>query len=82
MPPEITSREPVTAATAATRLRRRPGTIRSWATRYHARKLGTHVVDGARRTVYDWIDLATIARLIRCGHDVPPTPEERDLLTL
>jgi hypothetical protein len=59
---------------AADRLRNRPGTIRSWATRYNARKVG--VFKG--RTVYDWNDLKTIARQLTLGLPVPKSPEERD----
>lgn len=69
-------REPVTAAMAAERLGCRPATIRSWAFRYAARKHGTH----RKQTVYDWRDLATIARQLHRGEPVPATPEERDEL--
>lgn len=68
--------EPVTVDIASERLRKRPGTIRSWATRYQARKLARH----QRCTVYDWHDLKTIARQIRLGLPVPATAEERDEL--
>jgi hypothetical protein len=71
MTPDV---EPATVADAAARLRKRPGTIRCWATRYDARKLGT--VKG--RTVYDYADLATIDACIHRGDPVPPTPEGRD----
>jgi len=68
--------EPVTVAQACARLRKRPGTIRCWATRYAARKLGT--IEG--RTVYDYRDLATIEACIHRGDPVPPTPDGRDQL--
>jgi hypothetical protein len=64
---------PVNVAQAADRLDRAPGTIRCWASRYGARKLGR---DG-RNVVYDYSDLSVIDRELRHGHPVPPTPEER-----
>ncbi|GAA3027333.1 hypothetical protein [Streptosporangium longisporum] len=77
VPPSVDGeRDPVIVATAASRLRRRPGTIRSWAVRYKARKLGTF----QGRTVYDFEDLATIEGCIHRGDDVPATPEARDEL--
>jgi hypothetical protein len=77
MPPDPEVREePVTVDTASKRLGKQPGTIRCWANRYGARKLGVY----KGRTVYDWRDLATIARQIRVREDVPATPEERDRL--
>lgn len=68
--------EPVTVDIAARRLGKQPGTIRSWATRYAARKHGTY----KGRTVYDWHDLSTIGRYIHLGEPVPDTPELRDEL--
>ncbi|WP_188188029.1 hypothetical protein [Nonomuraea sp. SYSU D8015] len=68
--------EPVTATTAAKRLRRKPVTIRQWARRYAARQLGT--ID--RAVYYDWDDLATIDGCMARGEDVPATPEGRDRL--
>ncbi|NUW45563.1 hypothetical protein [Nonomuraea rhodomycinica] len=68
--------EPVTAQTAAARLRKKPGTIRQWARRYQARQLGT--VDRAVYYCYD--DLATIDGCIARGEQVPATPELRDQL--
>lgn len=66
--------EPITAVDAAQRLRRDAATIRSWGTRYQARKLGR--VD--RRTYYCWNDLATIDGCLTRGEPVPATPEHRD----
>jgi len=55
--------EPVTAAEAARRLNKRVGTIRSWASRYDVRRVGT-----VGRVVYfDYHDLAKIERQIRRG---------------
>ncbi|GAA3172624.1 hypothetical protein [Nonomuraea roseoviolacea] len=68
--------EPITAADAALRLRKDPATIRSWGSRYQARKLGRH----DRRTYYDYNDLATIDGCIARGEDVPETAELRDQL--
>lgn len=68
--------EPVTVDIAARRLGKRPGTIRSWATRYRARKHGTY----KGRTVYDWHDLSTIGACVNLGERVPATPEQRDRL--
>lgn len=65
--------EPVTAQTAAARLRKQPGTIRQWAHRYAARQLGT--VD--RAVYYDYGDLAAIDGFIHRGEPVPATPELR-----
>ncbi|RCG31959.1 hypothetical protein DQ384_05295 [Sphaerisporangium album] len=77
MPPVLDEPpEPVTVKIAAQRLRKRPGTIRSWGTRYGARKLAQH----ERCTVYDWHDLKVIARQVDLGEPVPQTPEERDEL--
>lgn len=66
--------EPVTVDIAARRLGKQPGTIRSWAARYAARKYGSY----RGRTVYDWHDLSAIGRCIYLGESVPATPEERD----
>ncbi|HEY9370028.1 hypothetical protein [Streptomyces sp.] len=69
-------REPVTIDQAAQRLDRLPRTVRTWASRYHARllvKIGT-------ASYYDWLDLATIGRQLHLGEHVPATPEERDAL--
>lgn len=69
-------REPVTIDQAAQRLGRLPRTVRTWASRYHARFL----VKVGKTSYYDWRDLATIARQIRRGEPVPATPELRDEL--
>lgn len=69
-------REPVTIDQAAQRLDRLPRTVRTWASRYHARllvKIGT-------ASYYDWLDLATISRCLHLGEKVPATPEARDEL--
>ncbi|KAB2344863.1 hypothetical protein [Actinomadura rudentiformis] len=58
---------------AAAHFRRAPSTIRCWAHRYHARRLGV-----IGRTVwYDLRDLAVIDREIRHGRPVPETWEAR-----
>lgn len=67
-------REPITIQQAARRLDKPERRVRTWASRYHARrclKLG-------KTAYYDWHDLKTIARQIHLGESVPPTPEERD----
>ncbi|MFB4275754.1 hypothetical protein ACBJ59_10715 [Nonomuraea sp. MTCD27] len=68
--------EPITAADAARRLGKDPATIRSWGSRYGARKLGSI----ERRTYYDWNDLATIDGCMARGENVPDTAEGRDRL--
>ncbi|WP_109525003.1 hypothetical protein [Nocardia aurea] len=68
--------EPVTAAEAGRRLERAPATIRSWGSRYQARKLGKQ----QRRIYYDWHDLATIDGCINRGEEIPAMPELRDQL--
>jgi hypothetical protein len=70
--------EPVTIAEAAARLSRLERTVRTWASRYHARKLPKRLT--GRTAYYDWHDLKTIARQIHCGEPVPGTPEERDAI--
>ncbi|MFI6793656.1 hypothetical protein ACIBG4_40630 [Nonomuraea sp. NPDC050383] len=65
--------EPVTAVTAARRLKRQPVTIRQWARRYQAAQLGK---DG-RQVFYDFRDLATIDACIYRGEPVPETPQAR-----
>lgn len=72
-------REPVTIAEAAQRLDKVERTVRTWASRYHARKLLKPGRVG-RTAYYDWHDLATIARQIYLGEPVPATPEERDVI--
>lgn len=67
--------EPVNVHQAATRLRRAPHTIYSWATRYQVRKWGDRDA-----TLYDYADLATIEACINRGQTVPPTPADRDAL--
>lgn len=67
---------PVTARQAAALLSKAVRTIKSWAVRYGARKLG--VVDGA--IYYDLTDLMIIEREIRRGRPVPATPEDRAAL--
>jgi len=69
--------EPVTIAQAAERLGRLERTVRTWASRYHARKAP---FKAGKTAWYDWHDLKTIARQIRVGEAVPATPEERDEL--
>ncbi|MFF4417069.1 hypothetical protein ACFYY8_31500 [Streptosporangium sp. NPDC001559] len=67
-------REPVTIQQAAQRLDKPERRVRTWASRYHARrcpKLG-------KTAYYDWHDLKTIARQIYLGEPVPATPEGRD----
>lgn len=72
-------KEPITIAEAAKRLGRPERTVRTWASRYRARRLlmigrvGSHAW-------YDWHDLKTIARQLNLGEPVPATPEERDEL--
>jgi hypothetical protein len=68
--------EPITAAEAASRLGKDPATIRSWGSRYQARKLGRI----ERRTYFDWNDLATIDGCMARGEEVPTTAEGRDQL--
>ncbi len=70
------NREPVTIAEAAVRLAKLERTVRTWASRYHARKLPKFTP--GRTVYYDWHDLATIARQIHVGEPVPATPRERD----
>jgi hypothetical protein len=67
--------DPITANQGAERLKVPPSRIYVWAHRYNARK-----VRRGRTVYYDWHDLKTIARYIRVGESVPPTPEERDEL--
>lgn len=67
---------PVTTAQAAAKLDRKPVTIRVWAARYGARRLGSDPMD-KRRVFYDFMDLAVIEREIRHGHPVPATWQER-----
>ena len=67
--------EPVNVQEAATRLRRAPHTIYSWATRYQVRKWSR-----TEGTMYDYADLATIEACIHLGKPVPPTPQARDEL--
>jgi hypothetical protein len=63
----------VTAERAAALLDKTPTTVRTWVTRFNARRLGR--VD--RKMYYDLRDLKVIEREIRHGHQVPATPEER-----
>jgi hypothetical protein len=63
----------VTADEAADRLGRAPSTVRCWAFRFNARKLGRQ----GRKVYYDFLDLAVIDRELSHGHPVPATPEER-----
>lgn len=69
--------EPITIAQAAERLGKWERTVRTWASRYHARKLPFKT---GKTAWYDWHDLKTIARQIGVGEPVPATPEERDRL--
>jgi hypothetical protein len=69
-------REPITIAGAAVRLRKPEPLVRCWASRYQARRL----IKLGKTAWYDWLDLATIARQLRLGQKVPPTPEARDEL--
>jgi hypothetical protein len=66
--------EPITIAEAASRLRKRERTVRTWASRYHGRRLAK----SGKTAWYDWHDLKTIARQIHLGLPVPATPEARD----
>lgn len=68
--------QPVTYQRAAELLGRPQSTIRTWAERYHVRRL---CVIG-RRVYLDYRDLATIEACLYRGDPVPPTPEERDAL--
>ncbi|MBO2464506.1 hypothetical protein [Actinomadura violacea] len=68
----------MTAARAAEHFGRAEGTIRCWANRYHARRLGKI----GRTVYYDLRDLAVIERQIRNGHPVPDTWQARaDLIS-
>ena len=67
--------QPVTYQRAAELLGRPQSTIRTWATRYNARRLQI-----GRRVYLDYRDLATIEACLYRGDPVPPTPEERDAL--
>jgi hypothetical protein len=69
-------REPVTIAEAAARLAKPERTVRTWASRYHGRRL----LKPGKTAWYDWHDLKTIARQLHLGLPVPATPEERDEL--
>jgi hypothetical protein len=69
-------REPITIAAAAARVRRPERTVRTWASRYHVRKLARL----GKTAWYDWHDLKTIERCLRRGEPVPATPELRDQL--
>lgn len=64
--------EKATTAEAASRLQKAAGTIASWGTRYHARKINIRGV-----TYWDMHDLRVIEREIKHGHAVPASPEER-----
>lgn len=64
--------ERATTAEAAERLGKAPGTIASWGTRYHARRVKITGI-----TFWDLRDLRVIEREIHHGHPVPATPEER-----
>jgi hypothetical protein len=66
--------ERITAEEAATRLRRSPGTIHCWGTRYKARKIH---VRGTGRVFYDFNDLFVIERELFHRHPVPATWQER-----
>jgi hypothetical protein len=65
--------ELVTASIAAKRLHRASSTVRCWAFRFNARKLGGY--DG--KVYYDYDDLVVIEREIYHGHKVPATWQER-----
>ncbi|WP_242882606.1 hypothetical protein [Actinomadura litoris] len=68
----------MTVAHAAQHFGRATGTIRCWASRYHARRLGRV----GREVVYDLRDLALIEREIRNGRPVPMTWQARaDLIS-
>jgi hypothetical protein len=64
--------ERTTVDAAAERLRRAPGTIHCWGTRYDARKLKIR-----GRVYYDFNDLFVIERELFHGHPVPATWQER-----
>ena len=72
-------REPITIADAATKLGRPERTVRTWASRYRARRLDESRKVG-RTAWYDWNDLSMIGRCLHLGESVPATPEERDEL--
>ena len=74
--PGMAAREPITISDAAARLRRPERTVRTWASRYQARKL----LRPGKTAWYDWHDLKTIERQIRLGEPVPATPQARDEL--
>lgn len=67
-------RVPVTIAQAADKLSKPERTVRTWASRYRARKLWKI----GKTVYYDWHDLKTIARQLYLGEQVPETPEGRD----
>lgn len=67
--------QPITYVKAAALLARSPSTLRDWATRYAARRIGTV----GRTTYLDYRDLAAIDGHIVRGEPVPPTPEARAL---
>jgi hypothetical protein len=69
MSPEF---ERVTAAEAGQRLRRAPGTIHCWGSRYDARKIKL-----GGRVYYDFGDLYVIEREVHHQHPVPATWQER-----
>ncbi len=69
---------PITAKDAGARLGVSDITIRTWGSRYSARKLGSV----GRRVFYDLADLLIIDLLIRRDIPIPPRPEERDLIRL
>ena len=72
-------REPITIADAAVRLGRQERTVRTWASRYRARRLVESRKVG-KTAWYDWHDLSTIGRCLRLGEPVPATADERDEL--
>lgn len=69
--------EPVTADVAAKKLRKKPATIRTWVTRFNARRLGRY----ERYMYYDLKDLRIIEREIEHGHTVPLTWQERKAIS-
>ena len=65
--------EPISLANAASRFDRPYVTVRVWAHRYHAAKIGNI----GRHARYDYGDLALIEWFIRTGRPVPNSPAAR-----
>lgn len=69
---------PISAIDAGKRFGVASSTIRQWACRYNARRLGSV----GQRVYYDFADLATIDLLIRRQLPIPTDPRERDRIRL